>query len=97
MRIRLVCFIALFFVVVAAIPSLGQNAPSDSQGAPSSTPGFDYNSNTTPYVMQYNKRDIPGAEVRFLDTGHFALETHAREIAAEIRKFLAGWINRDAA
>jgi pimeloyl-ACP methyl ester carboxylesterase len=34
------------------------------------------------------KRDIPGATVRFLDTGHFALETHAREIADEIRKFL---------
>ena len=35
------------------------------------------------------KRDIPGATVRFLDTGHFALETHAEEIAAEIRNFLA--------
>jgi len=35
------------------------------------------------------KRDIPGAEVRFLDTGHFALETHCDEIAAEIRAFLA--------
>ncbi|HEY4210243.1 MAG TPA: alpha/beta hydrolase [Steroidobacteraceae bacterium] len=34
------------------------------------------------------KRDIPGAVVRFFDTGHFALETHAVEIAAEIRKFL---------
>jgi pimeloyl-ACP methyl ester carboxylesterase len=34
------------------------------------------------------KRDIPGAVVRFLDTGHFALETHAEEIAAAIRKFL---------
>ena len=34
------------------------------------------------------KRDIPGATVRFLDTGHFALETHAREIADEIRSFL---------
>jgi pimeloyl-ACP methyl ester carboxylesterase len=34
------------------------------------------------------KRDIPGAKVRFLDTGHFALETHAREIADEIRSFL---------
>jgi pimeloyl-ACP methyl ester carboxylesterase len=33
------------------------------------------------------KRDIPGAEVRFLDTGHFALETHAAEIAAAIRDF----------
>ena len=35
------------------------------------------------------KRDIPGAEVRFFDTGHFALETHAAEIAAAIRSFLA--------
>jgi pimeloyl-ACP methyl ester carboxylesterase len=34
------------------------------------------------------KRDIPGAVVRFLDTGHFALETHAAEIAAAIRDFL---------
>ena len=35
------------------------------------------------------KRDIPGADVRLLDTGHFALETHAAEIAAAIRDFLA--------
>ena len=35
------------------------------------------------------KRDNPNATVRFLDTGHFALETHATEIAAEIRTFLA--------
>jgi len=28
------------------------------------------------------------AEVRFFDTGHFALETHAREIAAAIGEFL---------
>jgi len=35
------------------------------------------------------KRDIPGAEVRFLDTGHFALETHSDEIAAAIREFLS--------
>ena len=34
------------------------------------------------------KRDIPDAEVRFLDTGHFALETHCDEIAAAIREFL---------
>jgi pimeloyl-ACP methyl ester carboxylesterase len=34
------------------------------------------------------KRDIPNAVVRFLDTGHFALETHAAEVAAEIRKFM---------
>ena len=35
------------------------------------------------------KRDIPGAVVRFFDTGHFALETHAVEIAVAIRNFLA--------
>jgi len=35
------------------------------------------------------KRDIPKAVVRFLDTGHFALETHAEEIAAAIREFLS--------
>lgn len=34
------------------------------------------------------KRDIPNAEVHFFDTGHFALETHAREIADKIREFL---------
>ena len=34
------------------------------------------------------KRDIPDATVRFLDTGHFALESHAQEIAGEIRNFL---------
>ena len=34
------------------------------------------------------RRDIPDAVVRFLDTGHFALETHAHEIANSIRDFL---------
>ena len=34
------------------------------------------------------KRDIPNAEVQFLDTGHFALETHCAEIGAAILKFL---------
>jgi pimeloyl-ACP methyl ester carboxylesterase len=34
------------------------------------------------------KRDIPDAVIRFFDTGHFALETHAEEIAATIRDFL---------
>jgi pimeloyl-ACP methyl ester carboxylesterase len=34
------------------------------------------------------KRDNPGAEVRFYDTGHFALETNHREIADAIRDFL---------
>jgi pimeloyl-ACP methyl ester carboxylesterase len=35
------------------------------------------------------KRDIPDADIRFVDTGHFALETHAEEIAAAIGEFLA--------
>lgn len=35
------------------------------------------------------KRDNPNATVTFLDTGHFALETHAGEIASAIRSFLA--------
>jgi len=35
------------------------------------------------------KRDIPEADVRFFDTGHFALETHCIEIAAAIRNFLS--------
>lgn len=34
------------------------------------------------------KRDIPSADVRLLDAGHFALETHAAEIGAAIREFL---------
>jgi pimeloyl-ACP methyl ester carboxylesterase len=34
------------------------------------------------------KRDNPGAEVHFFETGHFALETHSQEIANAIRDFL---------
>jgi pimeloyl-ACP methyl ester carboxylesterase len=34
------------------------------------------------------KRDIPGADVRFVPTGHFALETHVDEIANAIIDFL---------
>jgi pimeloyl-ACP methyl ester carboxylesterase len=34
------------------------------------------------------KRDIPDAEIQFLDTGHFALETHYSQIATAIRDFL---------
>jgi pimeloyl-ACP methyl ester carboxylesterase len=33
------------------------------------------------------RKDLPGAEVRFLDTGHFALETHFAEIASAMREF----------
>ena len=38
------------------------------------------------------KRDIRDADIRFFETGHFALETHADEIAAVIRNFLASHI-----
>jgi len=34
------------------------------------------------------RRDNPNAEVQFFDTGHFALETHARDIGASIGAFL---------
>ncbi len=34
------------------------------------------------------KRDLPKVEIHMIDTGHFALETHAAEIAAYMREFL---------
>jgi pimeloyl-ACP methyl ester carboxylesterase len=34
------------------------------------------------------RRDLPNARVQFLDTGHFATETHVVEIAAAMREFL---------
>jgi pimeloyl-ACP methyl ester carboxylesterase len=34
------------------------------------------------------KRDIPNAKIQFLDTGHFALETHVEEIATAVRELL---------
>lgn len=40
------------------------------------------------------KRDNPKAEVRFLDTGHFAIETHGREIAAQMLEFLDRSVHR---
>ncbi|MGB8970675.1 MAG: alpha/beta fold hydrolase, partial [Candidatus Sulfotelmatobacter sp.] len=35
------------------------------------------------------RKDLPNAKIQFLDTGHFALETHVVEIAAAMREFLA--------
>lgn len=35
------------------------------------------------------KKDLPGATVKFYDTGHFALETHGDEIGGEVLQFLA--------
>jgi pimeloyl-ACP methyl ester carboxylesterase len=34
------------------------------------------------------RRDLPDAEIHLLETGHFALETHAAEIGALMRAFL---------
>jgi pimeloyl-ACP methyl ester carboxylesterase len=39
------------------------------------------------------KRDIPDADIRFVDTGHFALETHVEQIAAAIGEFLTRWVS----
>jgi pimeloyl-ACP methyl ester carboxylesterase len=42
-------------------------------------------------------RDLPDAELHLLDTGHFALEDHADEIAGHIARFLAAHVDRGAA
>ena len=34
------------------------------------------------------RKDLPNAQVQFLDTGHFAIETHAVEIVAAMKEFL---------
>ena len=34
------------------------------------------------------RKDLPNAKVQFLDTGHFAIETHVIEIAAAMKEFL---------
>jgi pimeloyl-ACP methyl ester carboxylesterase len=33
------------------------------------------------------RKDIPNAQIRFLNTGHFAIETHVEEIAAAMKEF----------
>ena len=48
----------------------------------------------TPPGAEAFKRDNPKAEVRFLDTGHFALETHGQEVAAGMLEFLGRNIAR---
>jgi pimeloyl-ACP methyl ester carboxylesterase len=35
------------------------------------------------------QRDLPDAQVHLIDAGHFALETHAQEVATLFRPFLA--------
>lgn len=42
----------------------------------------------TPAGAEAFKRDNPNARVRFLDTGHFAIETHGKEIAHDMLEFL---------
>jgi pimeloyl-ACP methyl ester carboxylesterase len=34
------------------------------------------------------RKDLPAAKIQFLDTGHFATETHIAEIASAMRDFL---------
>ena len=35
------------------------------------------------------RNDLPNARVQFLETGHFAIETHVVEIASAMQDFLA--------
>ncbi len=49
-----------------------------------------------PPGAQAFKRDNPNAEVHLLETGHFALESHASEIATIIRDFLARKVSQSA-
>jgi len=48
-----------------------------------------------PAGAQAYRRDIPEAEVQLLDTGHFALGTHAEEIGRAIRDFLQAKVNAE--
>ena len=41
-----------------------------------------------PAGAQAFRKDLPDAKVQFLDTGHFAIETHVEEIALAMRDFL---------
>ena len=41
-----------------------------------------------PAGVEAFRRDLPSADIRFFDTGHFALETHSAEIGGAIREFL---------
>ncbi|MEH6681101.1 MAG: alpha/beta hydrolase [Sediminicola sp.] len=50
--------------------------------------------NRDPYFLpagaEAYKTDLPDATLKFYGTGHFALETHVREIGADIMDFMAG-------
>ena len=66
---------------------------SRNTSVPTSHRSLRYGAGTTRFFLpagaQAFKRDIPSANVQFFDTGHFALETHAGEIATAIREFLS--------
>ena len=38
------------------------------------------------------KKDLPNAEIHFVDSGHFALESHCDEIAEIMKSFLKKYI-----
>jgi pimeloyl-ACP methyl ester carboxylesterase len=42
----------------------------------------------TPAGAEAFRKDLPNARIQFLDTGHFAIETHVVEIAAAMKDFL---------
>jgi hypothetical protein len=41
-----------------------------------------------PFFLPAGAEAFKRADVRFFDTGHFALETHCDEVASAIREFL---------
>ena len=49
---------------------------------------------TLPAGAEAYRRDLPDAEIHLLDAGHFALETHAAEIAKLMREFLGRTLPR---
>lgn len=49
-----------------------------------------------PAGTEASLHDWPEAEVVSLDAGHFALETHAGEIGAQMRRLLEEHVDRDA-
>ena len=70
---------------VSGLPGLLPQAPAAAPGGLGPDDPF-----FLPAGAEAFRRDIPQADVRFFETGHFALETHAEPIAAAIREFLSG-------
>ncbi|MBR5384796.1 MAG: hypothetical protein IK143_02850 [Bacteroidales bacterium] len=61
---------------------ISQNGNCYEDGLGKNDPSF------IPAGAEAFKRDLPNADVRYVDSGHFALESHHSEIAGYIRKFL---------